>query len=227
MEISLKMLFDWIMKGLVFIVIVTLLTSVGAFVYTKYFVAPTYSAEVKFCADSEETGINGLAYYKTLAPQYVELLNVNEFYKMVADELLSTKQKSYEPEKIRRMVSFSGVVEDTSVFYARVSANSAQEAYDVACAVAAAAPDRIFELKSEETLMIASMPTLPSSPSAPNIRNNTIYGFLAGLMLSMFLVVIKELLDNRIKTGDEITTIYGLPVLGAVPDFSAEEKEGH
>ena len=226
MEINLKTLLDWILKGIVFIVVVTLLAGAGAFLYTKYFVAPTYRAEVKFCADSEDRGNAGMTYYKSVAPQYVELLNVNEFYQMVADELLNTRQKFYETSQIRRMVNFSGVVEDTSVFYARVTAPDAQEAYDVAYAVAAAAPKRIQSLRGEDSLMVASMPQKPSSPASPSVRNNTIYGLFAGLVISVVLVVVKELLDNRIKTADEITEMYGLPVLGAVPDFSNQEKEG-
>ncbi len=226
MEINVKTLFDWIMKGIVFIVVVTLLAGAGTFLYTKYFVSPTYRAEVKFCADSEDPGSAGISYYKSVAPQYVELLNVNEFYQMVAEELFTTKQKTYSSTQIRRMVSFSGVVEDTSVFYSRVNATNAQDAYDVAYAVASCAPRRIQGLRSEDTLMVASMPTVPTSPSAPNIRNNTIYGLFAGLAVSVLLVVVKELLDNRIKNSEEITETYGLPVLGVVPDFSNQEKEG-
>lgn len=226
MEISLKTLLDWIMKGIVFIVVVTLLAGAGAFLYTKYFVSPTYRTEVKLCAASEESGNAGITYYKSVAPQYVELLNVTEFYKMVGEELLNTKQKAYDTAKIQRMVSFSGVVTDTSVFYARVTAGSPQEAYDVAVAVANCAPRRIRALRSGDTLMVASMPLMPTSPSSPNIRNNTVYGVLAGLILSIFLVVVKEMLDNNIKTSEEITELFGLPVLGVVPDFSNQEKEG-
>ena len=75
MEINVKTLFDWIMKGIVFIVVVTLLAGAGTFLYTKYFISPTYRAEVKFCADSEDPGSAGISYYKSVAPQYVELLN--------------------------------------------------------------------------------------------------------------------------------------------------------
>ena len=48
----------------------------------------------------------------------------------------------------------------------------------------------------------------------------------AWLSLSVFLVIMKELLDNNIKTSEEITELFGLPVLGVVPDFSNQEKEG-
>ena len=214
------------MKGIVFIVVITMLTGAGAFLYTKYFIAPTYRTQVKLCAASEETGNAGITYYKSVAPQYVELLNVPEFYQMVAEELLTTKQKAYDAAKIQRMVSFSNVVEDTSVFNANVTAGSQQEAYDVAVAVATCAPKRITTLRSGDTLMVASMPVMPTSPASPNIRNNTVYGLLIGFVLSVFLVVVKELLDNNITTSEEITELFGLPVLGVVPDFSNQEKEG-
>lgn len=226
MEINLKTLYDWVMKGIVFIVVVTLLSGAGAFLYTKYFIAPSYRTQVKLCAASEETGNAGITYYKSVAPQYVELLNVPEFYQMVAEELLATKQKAYDAAKIQRMVSFSNVVENTSVFNANVTAGSQQEAYDVAVAVADCAPRRIKSMPTGDALMVASMPVYPTSPSSPNIRNNTVFGLLAGMAISIFLVVIKEILDNNIKSSEEIPERFGLPVLGVVPDFSNQEKEG-
>ena len=227
-EINLKTLLDWIMKGIVFIVVITLLAGTGAFLYTRYFVPKTYKAEVKFCAGSEDTGngTSGFNYYKSVAPQLVELLNVREFYDEVAVKLSSIGEKEYTGSDVQGMVKFSGVVEETSIFYARVTAKEPTEAYNVAVAVAECAPDRIKAKRSSDTLMVASMPVVPTSPASPNVRNNTVYGALAGLVLSVFLVIMKELLDNNIKTSEEITELFGLPVLGVVPDFSNQEKEG-
>ena len=226
MEINLKTLLEWILKGIIFILVITLLAGAGAFLYTKYFVSPTYRASVKFSANPGESGTSGLTYYKSVAPEYIEFLNVHEFYSMVADHLLETKQKAYSSSQIQRMVKFSSVVAETSAFYASVKAASAQEAFDVAEAVAYCAPQRIKEIRSSDKLMVASMPRVPGAPASPNVRNNTIYGLIAGFILSVFLVIVKELLDNNIKGTEDITEHFGLPVLGAVPDFSSQEKEG-
>ena len=225
MEINLKTILDWIVKGIVFIIAVTLVAGAGAFLYTKYFIAPSSRAEVKFCVDSESAG---LTFDKTVAPLYVEFLKVNEFYEMVSEELV-LRGLPLKASAVRHMVSISGVVEDTSVFYARVTASSAQEALEVAEVVAKCAPERIGQLPNKGTsaaLIVASNPTLPSAPFSPNIGNNTIYGLMIGFVLSVFLVIIKEMLDNNIKTSEEITELFNLPVLGVVPDFSNQEKEG-
>ena len=201
MTVGGRLKFYWITKIIFFILAVTLLAGGAAFLFTKLFIPPTYRAQVKFCADSEESGNADITYYKSSAPVYVELLNVSEFYKMVADELLDTTQKAYDTAKIQRMVTFSGVVADTSVFYARVTAGSPQEAYDVAVAVANCAPRRIKSLRSGDTLMVASMPSMPTSPASPNIRNNTVYGLLAGLVLSVLLVIAVGLWNKKARAG--------------------------
>lgn len=226
MEINLKTLFGWITKSIVFIVVVTLVTGVGTFLYTKFFVRPTYQSSVKFSANPGDSGNNGLTYYKSVAPEYIEYLNVHEFYQLVADQLLVDKHENYEPSQVQSMVTFSGVVEETSAFYAYVKAGSAQQAMDVAEAVAKCAPERIKSLRSTDTLLVSSYPQPATSPSSPNLINNTIFGLIAGIVISVLLVVFKELLDNNIKTSEEITELFGLPVLGAVPDFSNQEKEG-
>ena len=220
------MIFDWLRKGLIFILVVTLIAGAVAFLYSKYLITPTYRASVKLCASSSDLDSTMINYYQQVAPQYVELLNVNAFYEMVAEELLKNSKGYFSPGRLQSAISFSAVVENTGVFYARVTTNDPQTSYDIAEAVAACAPLRIKELKPNDVLIVVTPPQRPTSPASPNISRNTLYGALFGFLIAAALVVVKELLDSRIKSTDEITELYGMPVLGIVPDFSNQEKKG-
>ena len=159
--------------------VITALGGAGAFLYTQLLVPKTYKAEVKFCAGSEDTGTSYFDYDRSLAPQLVELLNVRAFYDEVATKLNSVGKKEYTGSDVQGMVEF-GVVEETDIFYARVTAKDPVEAYNVAVAVAECAPQRISEMRSNDTLMVASMPIVPTSPASPSVLNNTVYGALIG-----------------------------------------------
>lgn len=226
MEITLKNVFDWIMKGIALIIIISILAGGAAFAYSKFVVMPVYRSNVKLCADSSDTDSQFINYYKAIAPQYIELLNVTEFYQMVAEEALRTTGEVYTAPQIAGMVSFSSVVEETGVFYVTVSSSDPQKAYHVAAAIAEKAPERISDLKPSDKLSVVSYPVLAASPSSPNVMNNTVIGFLLGLILSAAIVVLREVLDGRVKSAAEITEMYGLPVLGSVPNFSTNERKG-
>ncbi|MGN1202563.1 MAG: hypothetical protein ACI4RF_04655, partial [Eubacterium sp.] len=49
-------------------------------------------------------------------------------------------------------------------------------------------------------------------------------GFAAGAVLAAAYIILRELLDVRIKGSDELSARYGIPVLGTIPEF--EFKSG-
>ena len=59
-----------------------------------------------------------------------------------------------------------------------------------------------------------------------SILKMAVVGVVLGFVFASLLVVLKELLDNSIKSPDEITQLFGIPVFGSVPDFSGDEKKG-
>lgn len=229
MEITLKNLMDWIMKGLAFILILAVLFGAGTFVINKYFVEPTYTSQVKFYASGNpEDTVDYMRanYYRDIVPQYVEFLNVNEFYEMVAKDLKEKVGVSLTPKDIAACIDFSSIVADTSSFFVVAKTTDPALSYNVAMSVSEMAPKQIQNFENAGMLEVLSHPVMPTAPSGPSVLRNSVAGFLAGLILACALVVIREITDNRIRTPEEITEFFGLPVFGIVPDFESGEKKG-
>ncbi len=225
MEITLKDLFNWMMKGIVFILVVAILFGVGAFVYTKYFVAPTYTAQVKFFASASEDDMYS-SLNQTVAPQFVEFLNINEFYELVSKDLAESTETNVSPKEIASCLRFSSVIEETSSFFVLITTNDPTLTYSVALSVAEMAPVQIANYENIGSLSVLSNPVMPTSPSGPNVVRNTLVGLIFGFILSAAIVILRELTDNRIRSAEELTENFGLPLFGIVPDFSSHEKKG-
>ena len=227
-EITIQALLKWIVKGIAFILIFTILFGVGAFVYTKYFVPSTYQASVKFYAGGtvENKSQYMADYYRSVAPQYIEFLNVNEFYEMVANDLLEDTGISLTPAQISASFTFSTIVTDTSSFYVTVETQDPSLTYNIAMSLAEMAPKRVESFENVGSLEVLSHPIMPTAPSGPNIARNTLVGLLLGFLLSTALVVIRELSDNRLRSPEEITESFGIPLFGIVPDFNLGDKKG-
>ena len=58
---------------------------------------------------------------------------------------------------------------------------------------------------------------VPGAPFTPNTRRDWFMAVVAGLMLSLGLVVVFEYLDDTIKTPDDVARRLGVPLLGLVP----------
>ena len=58
-----------------------------------------------------------------------------------------------------------------------------------------------------------------TSPSSPNIRRNTLMGTLVGAGIVIVLVLLFELLDDRIKRPEDIEEVMHLSLLGVIPNL--------
>ena len=69
-----------------------------------------------------------------------------------------------------------------------------------------------------DNVQILDGATLPEKPSSPNIKKNTAIGVVLGLILGVMISIFKELADTTIKTQDDISQYFDLPVIGIIPD---------
>src|SRR5689334_21048039 len=61
---------------------------------------------------------------------------------------------------------------------------------------------------------------VPTTPTRPAKGKNIILSFLVGLVGGIGLALLREYLDNTVKTPDDIETLARLPSLAVVPQFS-------
>jgi capsular exopolysaccharide synthesis family protein len=83
----------------------------------------------------------------------------------------------------------------------------------------------LAELQSGN-VQVAQAATAPLSPSSPRTSRNTILGALLGLLIGVGLAFLLERLDRRIREPKDLEAVYGLPLLGVVPESSALSRSG-
>jgi capsular exopolysaccharide synthesis family protein len=78
----------------------------------------------------------------------------------------------------------------------------------------------LAELRSGN-VAVAQPATVPTTPSSPKTGRNTILGAVLGLLLGLAVAFLIERLDRRIREPKDLEALYGLPLLGVVPESSA------
>jgi succinoglycan biosynthesis transport protein ExoP len=67
---------------------------------------------------------------------------------------------------------------------------------------------------------------IPSFPSRPAKARNVALAFLVGLVGGIGLAILREYMDNTVKTPDDIETLARLPSLAVVPEFEDSNGNG-
>jgi capsular exopolysaccharide synthesis family protein len=71
------------------------------------------------------------------------------------------------------------------------------------------------------SVQVAQTATVPTSPSSPKVSRNTALGMVLGLLLGLCVAFLLERFDRRIREPKDLEGIYGLPLLGVVPESAA------
>ncbi len=225
-EVSLNDILKTLRRGLWIIIAATFVFGILAFGYSKLFIAKQYTTNVKLYvetlnrSDSSYGSLNDYNYATKLVDTYVKMLTTNNFYEKLSENLDSR----YTPLELSKMVNFVSDDEiQTEVFNAFVTATSPTEAKVIADSVADTAPSIISALDDNTELKIVDNAVIPTAPSSPNVTRNTLLAAIAGFVLALIFVFVREALDNKIKYSADVTNISGIPVLSAIPDFGEEK----
>lgn len=192
---------------------------------------------------------SNLSYTRSIVRSKVEMLKTNDYYEMVAAQLNSDIDELIvaNPDKeallnaskktaaqIGRSVSFS-IIEETELFTIRVVTNSSGESKMIADAIKKTAnarltllalPDNALEGETTITDTVRCYKTpLMGVHSGPNIRNNTLIGFVLGFIVAFAVIFVIDMLDTRVKTVSDLEERYSkIPVLGTVASFKTTKK---
>ncbi|MDB4946326.1 MAG: Tyrosine-protein kinase EpsD [Labilithrix sp.] len=66
----------------------------------------------------------------------------------------------------------------------------------------------------------------PKEPVAPRVSVNVSIALLVGLVLGLGLAIIREQLDNTLKTPEDVESKLGVTFLGLLPEIAEDEQDG-
>ncbi|VNO11190.1 capsular polysaccharide biosynthesis protein Cap5A [Streptococcus pneumoniae] len=108
---------------------------------------------------------------------------------------------------------------DTRIVSISVKDKQPEEASRIANSLREVAAEKIIAVTrvSDVTTLEEARPAM--TPSSPNVRRNTLVGFLGGAAVTVITVLLIELLDTRVKRPEDVEDVLQMPLLGVVPDF--------
>jgi capsular exopolysaccharide synthesis family protein len=82
------------------------------------------------------------------------------------------------------------------------------------------------QMMNTNNIRVIDHPNLPKWPIAPRVGQNVGLGFLAGLLLGIVLALLREALDNTLKTPDDLEKRLNVTFLGLLPEIAEDDLDG-
>lgn len=219
-EIDVFQLFKTLWQRKLMILLVALVTSAGAFAYSTFIVKPEYTSTTRIYVVNRNQGDKpGLTNQDLQAGTYL----VKDYREIIlsqdALEKVATNLKLDMPAKTLASKVQVAVPADTRIVSISVKDKQPEEASRIANSLREVAAEKIVAVTrvSDVTTLEEARPA--KTPSSPNVRRNSLFGFLGGAVVTVIAVLLIELLDTRVKRPEDIEDVLKIPLLGLVPDF--------
>ena len=112
---------------------------------------------------------------------------------------------------------------DMRILYITVKSPNAREAMEIANEYAIVAMQFISKTMSTEEPNTMSKALQPANPITPNKTRSILIGFMLGLFIAIGLITLRYIMDDKIKTTDDIRKYANLSVLAVVPTLERKQ----
>ena len=202
------------------IALVALVFAIAAFGYSAFLAKKEYQSTSRIYVVSRQNQENNaltnsdLQAGSYLVKDYREIILSQNVLTQAIEEL----KLDMTPAELSKKISVS-VPTDTRILSITAKDGDPKEAARIANGLRNVAAEKIISVTKVSDVTTLDEAEVPQSPSSPNIRRNVLLGFIAGAGLMVVLLVVVEVLDDRVKRPEDIEELMGLTLLGIVPDI--------
>lgn len=214
-EIDLVELFYHLLERVKYIIAATVVGILAAGLITHFAITPLYESTSKlYVLNSNDSVVNlsDLQIGSYLASDYQEVFKTWE----VNERVLTSLGLPYTYKRLQSMVTVSNP-SGTRILYITVRNPDPTEAALIANEYADVVREYIADTMATEAPNILSTALKATSPVSPSMTRNLFLGALIGAIASVGIIVVLFMLDDKIRSADDITKYTGIPTLAVVP----------
>ena len=222
MEIDLLQLFYALKKKIWFILAAMIIGGGLAGAYSKFLITPQYSSTSMMYILSKETTLTSLADLQ-IGSQLTEDYKVIVNSRPVLGEVIDSLALDMSYEQLLAKVSI-GNPTDTRILTVTVTDPDPYRAKAIVDCVAETASDYIGEIMEMIPPKIIENGTVATRKTSPSNGKNAVLGALAGMVLVCGVIVIQVIMNDTVRTEEDVERYLGLSVLASVPSREGEER---
>ncbi|MDE7248443.1 MAG: protein-tyrosine kinase, partial [Lachnospiraceae bacterium] len=188
-----------------------------------FIMTPTYESTTKIYIlnKSESTTVtySDVQMGTQLTKDYAELINSRYVLEEVI-KILSLSEMEYRDLLDKVSVH---TPTDTRIVSITVTDTNPQQAMDIANCIREVAGEHIQNVMDIDAVNVVEEANMPTTKAGPSVPKWTLVGGVLGAFLVCVIILIHYLLDDTIKTSEDVEKYLGLSTLALIP-MAADES---
>lgn len=215
-EIDLLEVFLIIKEKILIITAIGLLLSCLGCVFTAFLMPPVYTSKSSILVLTKETTLASLADLQ-MGSQLTNDYEVLITSRPVLETVIENLGLDMEFEDFKKDITVQNPT-DTRILEISVESNSPQVSRDIVNELTVVASNFIGDKMEVVPPKIIEEGQLPTKRTSPIMWKNALICLFVGLILSAAVIVVMAVIDDTIKSEDDIDKYLGIPTLASVPD---------
>ena len=212
------------------IIICGLLCAAIGFSYASFGIAPKYSSSIMLYVNNSSLSLGNTSFNisasdisaaQSLVKTYIVMLE----NRTTLEEVIEKSDVDYNYKELKQKIAASSV-NDTEVLKVTVTTEDPYESEKIANCIAEVLPQRISEIIEGSSMAVVDSAIANPNKVSPSITNYTAIGFILGVLASVIVLVILDLMDDTIHDEDYIINTYNYPILAKVPNLINTNAKG-
>ena len=215
-EIDLMEMLGLLLSRIWVIIGVGILTAAVGFSISTFLISPTYKSTTKIYilnkTDSNSINYSDLQMGTQLTKDYAELINS----RYVLESVIEKYSLNTDYEAFKKCVSVETPT-DTRIVAITVEYGNPSDAMYLADAVREIASEHIQNVMDIEAVNVVEQANMPTAPASPDIIKWTAIAGVLGVLFVCMCIIVRYLMDDTIKTSDDVEKYLGLSTLALIP----------
>lgn len=215
-EIDLIDLFYYLKKRIIIIIATAMAAAAIGLVVTQLFIAPEYTASTRMYvlnrANESSVAYSDFQTSTQMLNDYKVLITGRN----VTDEVISNLGLNMTSGQLAHAITVTSP-DNTRIVQIDVVDTDPQRAADIANAIYRIASKQIQTFMKADAVSLVYAAKVPVSPSSPSLSRNVIISAALGLVIALGVLVVIYILDDTIRTEDDVERYLGLGTLGVIP----------
>ena len=230
-EIDLMQLLRMLWQKVWVIILSAVIGAVAAFSIAAFLIPPKYEAQALMYVNNSSFSVGSTSFSisnaelsaaQSLVDTYIVILTSRPTLEAVIEDT----KVDYDCDELESMIS-AEAVNNTEVFSITITSEDPKEAELIANSIVDILPGRIADIVDGSSVRTVEWAIVPLEKSSPNITLFTLLGLLAGIAVSVLVLIIMIASDTLIHNEDYLTETYDLPVLAVIPDLSSGNEDAY